>query len=146
MAKLLNVIPMNSSKNVGGKKKRRPKKKHGASGGAYSAPLGRGERSQAMPPSDDRFNHSSLKHAVDSLLSDLKQAQKTLNSQGPAIVRKLAEEFGKEFGIHIDSYLAKVESEASHDIGRCWPVSLVYNASVISLCNNILDPYVDVTS
>ncbi|XP_073996108.1 prominin-like protein isoform X2 [Rhodnius prolixus] len=88
-----------------------------------------------------RFNHSSLKHAVDSLLSDLKQAQKTLNSQGPAIVRKLAEEFGKEFGIHIDSYLAKVESEASHDIGRCWPVSLVYNASVISLCNNILDPY-----
>ncbi|KAK9508899.1 hypothetical protein O3M35_006341 [Rhynocoris fuscipes] len=88
-----------------------------------------------------RFNHSSLKHAVDSLLSDLKQAQRTLNSQGPAIVRKLAEEFGKEFGIHIDSYLAKVESEASHNIGKCWPISLVYNSTMISVCNNILDPY-----
>ncbi|KAF6199321.1 hypothetical protein GE061_007347 [Apolygus lucorum] len=88
-----------------------------------------------------KFNHSSLKLAVDSLLRDLKQAQKTLNSQGPAIVRKLAEEFGKEFGIHIDSYLARVDEEAKKNVGKCWPVSLIYNATVVSLCNNILDPY-----
>ncbi|BET01929.1 Prominin [Nesidiocoris tenuis] len=88
-----------------------------------------------------RFNHSSLKQAVDSLLRDLKQAQKTLNSQGPAIVRKLAEEFGKEFGLHIDSYLARVDEVAKKNVGRCWPVSLIYNATVVTLCNNILDPY-----
>ncbi|XP_014257158.1 prominin-like protein [Cimex lectularius] len=87
-----------------------------------------------------RFNHSSLKHAVDALLNDLRQAQKTLNSQGPAIVRKLADEFGREFGVHIDSYLSRVDNEAKQNVGRCWPISLVYNATVISVCNNILDP------
>lgn len=37
-----------------------------------------------------RFNHSSLSEAVDYLLSDLRQAQTTLNSQGPAIVRAVS--------------------------------------------------------
>lgn len=88
-----------------------------------------------------RFNHSSLSSAVDSLLLDLRQAQTTLNSQGPAIVRAIAEEFGKEFGLHIQSYLNRVEKEAQANIGKCWPISLVYNATVVSTCNNILDPF-----
>lgn len=88
-----------------------------------------------------RFNHSSLSDAVDSLLLDLRQAQSMLNSQGPAIVRAIAEEFGKEFGLHIQSYLNRVEKEAEANIGKCWPIALIYNATVVSTCNNILDPF-----
>lgn len=88
-----------------------------------------------------RFNHSSLSKAVEYLLLDLRQAQTTLNSQGPAIVKTLAEEFGREFGLHIQSYLSRLEKEAQANVGKCWPISLVYNATVIATCNNIIDPF-----
>lgn len=37
-----------------------------------------------------RFNHTSLRHAVDHLLSEVEQAQKYLYSEGPTIVTKVS--------------------------------------------------------
>ncbi|KAL1116056.1 hypothetical protein AAG570_005551 [Ranatra chinensis] len=88
-----------------------------------------------------RFNHSSLRQAVDTLLNALNQAQHTLNTKGPRIVQQLAGDFGREFGIHIDNYLERVEAEAYHSVGKCWPVSLAYNATVVAVCNNLIDPF-----
>jgi len=88
-----------------------------------------------------KFNHTSLREAVHSLLADLTQAQKTINSEGPHIVRKLAEDFGHEFKTYIDTYLRRVQYEAQDNVGKCWPIARVYNATRIAVCNNILDPY-----
>lgn len=55
---------------------------------------------------------------------------------------QIAGDFGTEFTSHIVDYLNRVISQTQHDVGKCWPISLVYNATVVSGCNKILDPYV----
>lgn len=39
-----------------------------------------------------RFNHSSLRHAVEHLLLEVEQAQNYLYKQGPLIVSKVSDE------------------------------------------------------
>lgn len=55
---------------------------------------------------------------------------------------QIAVKFGEEFTSHIVNYLNRVISQTQHDVGKCWPISLVYNATVVTGCNKILDPYV----
>ncbi|RZF46662.1 hypothetical protein LSTR_LSTR002525 [Laodelphax striatellus] len=88
-----------------------------------------------------RFNHSSLSEAVHKMLHQIEQAQTFLNTQGPQIVGKLAGEFGREFLQHVENYLARVVSHTELDVGKCHPLSLIYNATVVSGCNRILDPF-----
>ncbi|XP_001946597.2 prominin-like protein isoform X2 [Acyrthosiphon pisum] len=88
-----------------------------------------------------RFNHSSLRHAVEHLLIEVEQAQKYLYTEGPTIVTKLAKEFGEEFNKHIDQYLQRVVSQIREDVGKCWPMSQAYNATIVAGCQKILNPY-----
>lgn len=37
-----------------------------------------------------RFNHSSLRHAIEHLLGEVEQAQRYLNNEGPSIVTKVS--------------------------------------------------------
>ncbi|XKL60926.1 hypothetical protein PGB90_007983 [Kerria lacca] len=88
-----------------------------------------------------KFNHTSLKNAVEHLLEEVKTAQEKLQIRGRGIVTKLATDFGNEFISHIQEYLGKVVSRMQFDIGRCAPVSQAYNATVIAGCNRILYPF-----
>ncbi|XP_025422420.1 prominin-like protein isoform X2 [Sipha flava] len=88
-----------------------------------------------------RFNHSSLRHAVEHLLVEVEQAQHFLYTEGPTIVTKLAKEFGQEFNKHIDQYLERIVNQVREDIGKCWPMSQAYNATIVAGCKKILNPY-----
>ncbi|XP_065214147.1 prominin-like protein isoform X2 [Planococcus citri] len=88
-----------------------------------------------------KFNHTSLKQAIESLTLKVEIAQENLKRQGRTIVNRLAKEFGNEFTNHIEDYLRKAVSRTKHDIGRCWPVSQAYNATVVAGCSRILSPF-----
>uniref|UniRef100_A0A8D8QGB3 Prominin-like protein n=1 Tax=Cacopsylla melanoneura TaxID=428564 RepID=A0A8D8QGB3_9HEMI len=88
-----------------------------------------------------KFNHTSLRAAVDHLLLEVEDAQKMLDQDGPNIVAKLGSEFGSEFEKHVDHYVSRVINHLEFDVGKCWPLSLVYNATLTSGCSKILSPY-----
>lgn len=54
----------------------------------------------------------------------------------------MAKEFGEEFNKHIDQYLHRVVNQVREDVGKCWPISQAYNATIVSGCKKILNPYV----
>lgn len=88
-----------------------------------------------------KFNHTSLKNAIEYLLVEVQKAQSKLREEGQIIVTKLAKDFGSEFLDHINEYVEKVISRTQYEIGRCWPVSQAYNATVVAGCNRILSPF-----
>jgi len=57
---------------------------------------------------------------------------------------QLAKEFGEEFNKHIDQYLQRVVSQIREDVGKCWPMSQAYNATIVAGCQKILNPYVSI--
>lgn len=59
---------------------------------------------------------------------------------------QLAKDFGSEFLDHINEYVEKVISRTQYEIGRCWPVSQAYNATVVAGCNRILSPFVSIAA
>ncbi|KAI5729106.1 hypothetical protein M8J77_025523 [Diaphorina citri] len=88
-----------------------------------------------------KFNHSSLRTAVDNLLNQVEHAQTMLDQKGPTLVAQLGSDFGSEFEKHVDHYVSRVINHLEFDVGKCWPLSLVYNATVVSGCSKILSPY-----
>ncbi|XP_075231383.1 prominin-like protein [Lycorma delicatula] len=88
-----------------------------------------------------RFNQSSLREAVYKMLGQIEKAQEFLDTQGPQIVGQLAKDFGEEFVNHLKHYLVRVTSHTEHDVGKCHPLSMVYNATVVAGCSRILDPF-----
>lgn len=55
---------------------------------------------------------------------------------------QLAKEFGLEFNKHIDQYLERIVNQVREDVGKCWPMSQAYNATIVAGCKKILNPYV----
>lgn len=88
-----------------------------------------------------KFNHTSLKDAIEHLMLDVEDAQTFLDNEGPSIVQKLAKDFGEEFTRHINQYLERVVTLTTKEIGHCWPLSQVYNATIVSGCNKMLLPF-----
>ncbi|XP_071444915.1 prominin-like protein isoform X2 [Hetaerina americana] len=99
-------------------------------------------RENATALRDDlRFNRTSLREAVRELMQEVEEAQEILASRGPEEVAQLAETFVREFIRHIDDYLAHVVTQTKTQVGKCWPMSQVYNATVVSVCDKILNPF-----
>ncbi|XP_065338123.1 prominin-like protein isoform X3 [Cloeon dipterum] len=90
---------------------------------------------------DLKFNYTSLRQAIDQLLREVDDAQEYLQQHGPDEVVKLAQIFVDEFMKHIENYYLRVVSMTKNSIGKCWPISQAYNATVISMCSKIVNPF-----
>ncbi|XP_054282526.1 prominin-like protein isoform X2 [Macrosteles quadrilineatus] len=88
-----------------------------------------------------RFNEPSLKLAVEKMLRQVEAAQHMLNEKGPQIISKIAADFASEFTVHITDYMNRVVDQVETSVGKCWPISQVYNATITTTCSKILDPY-----
>ncbi|XP_033213236.1 prominin-like protein isoform X2 [Belonocnema kinseyi] len=88
-----------------------------------------------------RFNHSSMAEAIHALVNEVTQAQEFLNKDGPEYVQLLASRFGEAFLSQVDDFLEHVIDSALNNVGKCGPVSNAYNATLVSGCNKILDPF-----
>lgn len=42
----------------------------------------------------------------------------------------------------IDTYANLVVHRTENDLGRCGPMSNVYNSTVVAVCNRVIDPFV----
>lgn len=85
--------------------------------------------------------NSSLPEVVARLTAQAETAEQYLRTRGRDLVLKLADQFTDEFGQRLDGYADRVEHSFRETLGRCDPISTVYNATSVTLCSNVLYPF-----
>ena len=90
---------------------------------------------------DAKFNKVSMKDALEGLIEQASAASQFLRNQGPELVDKLANSYVNETVGKIDDYINRVVNYTTNYIGRCQPLSNTYNATVVAVCNEIVDPF-----
>ncbi len=69
------------------------------------------------------------------------QATHFLRQEGPQLVDNLTDQYVNETVGLIDTYAERVVNRTQGSVGRCEPLSASYNATVIAVCNQIVDPF-----
>jgi len=90
---------------------------------------------------NSRFNHSSMREAVRALINQANSATRYLQREGPSLVTDLTAQFAGEIVELIDTYANRVNHSIQNQVGSCAPLSRSLNATVVALCNEIVDPF-----
>lgn len=90
---------------------------------------------------DAKFNKVTMREALQGLIKQASAASKFLRTEGPELVDKLANSYVNETIGQIDDYVLRVINYTTNYIGRCEPLSNSYNATVVAVCNEIVDPF-----
>ncbi|XP_023723915.1 prominin-like protein isoform X3 [Cryptotermes secundus] len=88
-----------------------------------------------------KFNHSPLNESISLILMEVTKAQDYLNTTASREIKNLADMFANAVLDHVDLYLSRVVNMTTAKVGQCHPMSQVYNATVVAVCNQILDPF-----
>ena len=88
-----------------------------------------------------KFNKVSMREALRGLLKQASKASEFLRSEGPQLIDTLAEKYVNETVGLIDVYVERVINMTENYVGRCEPLSRSYNATVIAVCNEIVDSF-----
>ncbi|KAK6623813.1 hypothetical protein RUM44_010669 [Polyplax serrata] len=88
-----------------------------------------------------KFNHTSLKDALESLISEVNRAQVYLRKNGTTELKALLDDFITQVVTNLEEYLNRVANKTKNNIGKSGPLSNVYNATVASACNRVMDPF-----
>ncbi|KAL0278786.1 UNVERIFIED_CONTAM: hypothetical protein PYX00_000496 [Menopon gallinae] len=88
-----------------------------------------------------KFNHTSLHDAIVMLLNETENAQLYLRKNGSAEMRALIQDHLNENLKKLENYVHRVIEKIKTDIGRCGPMSNVFNATKVAVCNRVLDPF-----
>lgn len=105
-----------------------------------------------------QYGSRGMKDALTDLLQQAKTAQAFIEQKGKAEIRKVAEGFVSDLSSLIDQYANHVVREVSPlpdprthyssircqvetSVGRCEPVSRAVNASVMSVCKEVVLPF-----
>ncbi len=83
----------------------------------------------------------SFREVLDELIARATKATRFLREQGPELVDSLTNKYVNETTALIDEYVDRVVEHTHGRVGRCKPLSNSYNATVIALCNQIVDPF-----
>ncbi len=90
---------------------------------------------------DAQFNKSTMREALQLLIKQASTASKFLRTEGPKLVDQLANSYVNETIGQIDDYVERVVNLTQNHIGKCGPLSNSFNATVVAVCNEILDPF-----
>ena len=71
----------------------------------------------------------------------LSSATRYLQREGPSLVTDLTAQFAGEIVELIDTYANRVNHSIQNQVGSCAPLSRSLNATVVALCNEIVDPF-----
>ena len=99
-----------------------------------------------------------MRDALTDLLQQAKTAQSFIEQKGKAEIRKVAKSFVSDMSALIDQYAQHVVREVSGrstcnsadsvhgaqvetNVGRCEPVSRAVNASIMSVCKEVVLPF-----
>jgi len=87
-----------------------------------------------------KFNHSSLREAIMALIKQANGATNYLQTKGPFLIGELSEQFSGEVLDLVDEYSDRVHTKILHEVGYCAPISNSINATVVGICNQVVDP------
>jgi prominin 1 len=88
------------------------------------------------------FKQVSFEKAINMLIKEIDDAERFLNEQGTAYVQQVAHELLDSFSKDINGYLKLVINATKEDVGRCGPISNVYDSMIVATCNRVVDPFV----
>lgn len=88
------------------------------------------------------FKQVSFEKAINMLIKEIDDAERFLNEQGTAYVQQVAHELLDSFSKDIKGYLNLVINATKSDVGRCGPISNVYDSMIVATCNRVVDPFV----
>lgn len=88
------------------------------------------------------FKQVSFEKAINMLIKEIDDAERFLNEQGTAYVQQVAHELLDSFSRDIKGYLSLVINATKTDVGRCGPISNVYDSMIVATCNRVVDPFV----
>lgn len=88
------------------------------------------------------FKQMSFEQAIKKLIKEVEEAEKFINTEGTSYVQRESRNLLDNFNRNINAYLSLVINVSSNEIGRCEPISNVYNATIVSVCNRVVDPFV----
>lgn len=89
------------------------------------------------------FKQASFEKAIKILIKEIDDAERFLNEQGTAYVQQVAHELLDSFSRDIKGYLNLVINATKSEVGRCGPISNVYNSMIVTVCNRVVDPFVN---
>ena len=88
------------------------------------------------------FKQVSFEKAINLLIKEIDDAERFLNEQGTAYVQQVAHKLLDIFSRDIQGYLNLVINATKSDVGRCAPISNVYDSMIVATCNRVVDPFV----
>jgi len=88
-----------------------------------------------------QYGSRGLKEALTDLLEQAKRAQVFIEEKGTSEIRRVAKGFILDMSALIDQYSEHVVREVEHTVGRCEPVSRALNASIMSVCKEVVLPF-----
>lgn len=92
------------------------------------------------------FKQASFEKAINTLIKEIDDAERFLNEQGTAYVQQVVHELLDSFSRDIRGYLNLVINATKSDVGRCGPISNVYDSMIVAACNRVVDPFVSFCS
>lgn len=90
------------------------------------------------------FKQTTFEKAIKKLIQEIDDAENFINEEGTSYVQRVSHDLLDNFSRNIKAYLSLVINVSSNDVGRCEPISNVYNATVVAVCNRVVDPFVSV--
>lgn len=91
-----------------------------------------------------KFNRSSFGEAMKALQEEIIQANEFISVNGTLFVKQVARDLTARFLAEITAYLEHVIHKTKNELGRCAPMSNVYNSLLVAGCNRVVDPFVSV--
>ena len=88
-----------------------------------------------------RVNVGSMKDNIEVLLNDASTATNILNSEGGDILRQLTVSHVRDTLDLVDTFVETVIIGFNKDVGFCQPLSNSFNASVVALCDEMVQPF-----
>jgi prominin 1 len=92
------------------------------------------------------FKQSSFEKAIKMLIREIDNAERFINEDGTQYIQKAVHLLSESFSRDINGYLDHVINTTRSDVGRCAPISNVYNSTIVNVCNRVVDPFVSLNS
>lgn len=88
------------------------------------------------------FKQMSFEDAIKKLIVEIDEAERFINEQGTSYVQQISHELLDNFSRNVKAYLNHVINATTTEVGRCEPISNVYNSTIVTVCNRVVDPFV----
>jgi len=89
----------------------------------------------------DMTETESIEDRITQLVTEANTATSVLNGQGAEMLRQLTVSHVEDTLGLVDSFVEVVISGLHRDVGYCEPLSNSYNASVVALCDEMVQPF-----